>query len=187
MKRLVLLALLTAPLALALAEDSPYLENTEKVELDKPLLRVTKPAKEWSFMNLQVLKKQELAKAGSAKGRVEDAFQHLKAQMQLSTANANFYVYAWSDERKDASSEKIAGEILEQTRGFFKDKGKVVANAKATLGKLEVWAWRSRASSSRPTPSRRTRRTSRSSWSTGRRTGRPSCSRSRSRRRSSSR
>lgn len=140
MKRLALAALLLIAVALiAHAEDSPYLENTEKVELEKPLLRVTKPAKEWTFMNLQVLKKQEMAKAGSAKGRVEDAFQHLKAQLQLSTASANFYVYAWPDERKEVTSEKVGGELLEQTRGFFKEKGKVVSNAKAVLGKLEAW------------------------------------------------
>ncbi len=124
---------------MAYAEDSIYLENTDKVELDKPLLRVTKPAKEWTFMNLRVLKEKEMVKAGSAKGRVEDAFQYLKAQLQLSSANANFYVYAWPDERKDLTSEKVGGELLEQTRGFFKDKGKVLANGKATLGKLEAW------------------------------------------------
>src|SRR3954447_25286221 len=101
MKRLVFAGPLIVPLAVALAEDSPYLENTDKVELEKPLLRVTKPAKEWTFLNLAVLKKQELAKAGSAKGRVEDAFQNLKAQLNLGSASASFFVYAWTDERKD--------------------------------------------------------------------------------------
>ena len=140
MKRLVLLALLSTALFVH-ADDSPYLENTDKVELEKPLLRVSKPAKEWTFMNLQVLKKQDLARAGSAKGRVEDAYQHLKAQLNLGSASANFYVYAWTDDRKDVTSEKIGGELLEQCRGCFKDKGKVASNGKTAHGKLEAWGF----------------------------------------------
>ncbi len=138
MKRLILTALLLAPCVFA--DDSAFLENTEKVELKEPLLRVTRPSKEWVFMDLEVLKKQELKKAGSAKGPVEDTFQRLKAELQFSSANASFFVYAWSDAHKEPPTpETLGGEILEQTRNFFKDKGKVVSSSKAKLGKLDGW------------------------------------------------
>jgi hypothetical protein len=137
MKRLLLTALLLAPCAFA--DDSPFLENTDKVELAQPLLRVTRPSKEWVFIDLEVLKKQELKKAGSAKGPVEDMFQRLKAELQYSAANASFFVYAWSDTRKDPTPETLGGEVLEITRSFFKDKGKVTGNAKTRLGKLDAW------------------------------------------------
>jgi hypothetical protein len=138
MKRLILTALLLAPCVFA--DDSLFLENTEKVELKEPLLRVTRPDKEWVFLDLEVLKKQELKKAGSAKGPVEDTFAKLKAELQLSSANASFFVYAWSDTHKEPpTAETLGGEVMEQTRGFFKDKGKVVGNGKAKLGKLDAW------------------------------------------------
>jgi hypothetical protein len=138
MKRLVCLALLL-PLAFAFADDSPFLEGTEKIELKEPLLRVTRPAKEWAFLDLAVMKKKALEKAGSAKGPVEDMYDKLKVQLEYSSAGADFFVWAVTDQRADLTPDKLGGEILEQTRGFFKDKGKVTGNAKAKLGKLDAW------------------------------------------------
>jgi hypothetical protein len=137
------MALLVAPVVLApfvMAEDNLYLD-TDKIELKDPLVRVTRPAKEWSFIDLAVLKKRELEKAGSGKGRVEDAFEKLKVQMQYSAANANFIIYAWKDEHQDVSVEKLGGDALTETQSFFKDKGKTTQNGKTKLGKLDAWGF----------------------------------------------
>jgi hypothetical protein len=126
-----LAALALAALAARADDKDLYLENTEKVELKDPNVRVTRPNRDWQFLNLEALNKKDPSKANDK----------LKARLTQGGASANFYVLAWPDEREDASSEKIGQEQLESTQSFFKDKGKVTQRGRSKQQKLDAWGF----------------------------------------------
>jgi hypothetical protein len=133
MRKLALvIALALVPLGLARGDDKDFMpEGTEKVEVKTPPVRITRPNKDWAFVNLEALNKKEPEKSN----------EKLKARLLQGGASANFYVFAWSEERDEVTSESLGQEQLEITRGFFKDKGKVVSSGRSKLQKLDAWSF----------------------------------------------
>jgi hypothetical protein len=124
-------------------KDDVYLpDTTEKVEVKDIALRVTRPGKDWSFLNLETLNKKELEKAQPGQQqRIQEAQERLKVREFYGSANANFYVFSWKDDRENLDLEKLGNEQLDATQGALKDKGKVLASAKTKLGKHEAWGF----------------------------------------------
>ena len=120
-------------------KDEVFLDGVEKVDLKEPLLRVTRPSKSWVFLNLDLLKKQELDKATRRREAILEEQSRLHARLYYGSASATFFVMSWVDDRKDLTAETLGGEVLAQTKAALKDGGKVTANGRAKHGKLEAW------------------------------------------------
>src|SRR5262249_34245370 len=90
-------SLALAPFALA-ADPNCYMpEGTEKVEVKEPAMKVTRPNRDWVFLDLEALGKKDPQKRDV----------NLRARLLQGGASANFYVMAWKDEREELTSEKV--------------------------------------------------------------------------------
>jgi hypothetical protein len=118
-------------------KDETFLD-VDKLETKDPVIHITRPSKDWVFINLDLVFKKELEKATDKPTLMINQSKQ-KARLFYGSANASFFVMSWNDAREDLTVEKLGTEMFEATVGAFKDKPKVLGNGRTKLGKLEAW------------------------------------------------
>jgi hypothetical protein len=135
---IIVALVLAAATARGQGEAPAFDENQEKLVSKEPPFAVTRPNKEWVFIDLERAKAKELREHGFS--AAEEAFKTLKARLWHGGHPADLYIHSWPDNREDASSEKVGLEVLEQTNRALKD-AKVTGKGPTTLGKHKAFAF----------------------------------------------
>lgn len=119
--------ILLAPAALAQdepAEDSPFLEG-DKIELEDPPLRLSRPNDSWQFIDVEKIKAKR-----RAQGLNNAGYATLCAQLWYGAARANLFVRCWKAAALP-QGDKAADDLLAD--GFQRELEGILKNPK--LGK----------------------------------------------------
>jgi hypothetical protein len=144
LRTLAIACLSLACLTLARAQDPALIdESKEKLVAKEPPFALTRPSKEWVFIDLEKAK-EKLAREKTI-GAAEEAFKTIKARLYHGGHPADFFVYAWEDSRDELSSSSVGNEQLEQTKARLKD-AKVTGSGATTLGKHKAFAFEAEGS-----------------------------------------
>lgn len=129
---------LVIAVARAQGDKPDFDENQEKLVSKEPAFAVTRPNKEWVFIDLERAKVKAIRSRGAV--AADEEFKTLRGHLWHGGHPADLYIHSWPDIGEDASSAKVGEAVLEQTKKALKD-AKVTGKGPTTLGKNKAFAF----------------------------------------------
>ncbi len=118
------------------AEDPPFLEGQDRVDVASPAMRLERPSDSWQFLNLEVLER----KAREARQDVS-GYASLKARLWHGSTRSNIYVHAVPDtvhRAEPPTPADLARPMVEGLVGALVE-GKLEQQGAARVGPREAW------------------------------------------------
>lgn len=120
------------------AEDPPFLEGQDRVDIETPAMRVERPSDSWMFLNLEVLQRQAREARQDVSG-----YQNLKARLWHGSTRSNIFVHAQPDtvnRPTPPTAQELAGPLMQGLVQALTD-GKVEQQGAVRVGAREGWSF----------------------------------------------